>query len=204
MYSIENKVLNKIYGRGRGWVFSQIDFATLGNRSAIDVAFHRLVDKGTIRRVSRGIYDYPVYSDLLGKYLSPDIDKVSQAIARKFNWRIQPSGPTALNMLGLSTQVPSKYVYLSDGPSKVFIAGKTPIRFKTTKLKDVGFKHHESASIVSAFRSLGRDRLTPDVIDHTRKWLNPEIRSRVLKDTAKATGWIYSGIRNVCLESSNV
>lgn len=204
MYSIEDKVVNKIYGRGRGWAFSQIDFATLGSRSAIDIALHRLVDKGTIRRVIRGIYDYPKYSDLLQKYLSPDIDKVGQAIARKHGWRIQPSGGTALNVLGLSTQVPSKYVYLSDGPGKVVTVGKTSIKFKATVLKEVGFKLHESALIVAAFRSLGADRLTPDVINHTRDWLSPDLRSRVMKDTAKVTGWIYAGIRKVCLERSDV
>lgn len=204
MYSIENKVLNKIYGHGRGWAFSQIDFATHGTRSAIDVALHRLVEKGTIRRVIRGIYDYPEYSNLLGKYLSPDIDKVGQAIARKFSWRIQPSGPTALNVLRLSTQVPSKYVYLSDGPSKVFTVGRTTIKFKTTVLKEVGFKLHESALIVVAFRSLGKDRLTADVINNTRKWLDPGNRSLVLKDTTKVTGWIYAAIRKVCLEGMDV
>ncbi len=204
MYSIEDKVVNKIYGSGRCWAFSQIDFATLGSRSAIDIALHRLVDKGTIRRVIRGIYDYPKYSDLLQKYLSPDIDKVGQAIARKQGWRIQPSGGTALNVLGLSTQVPSKYVYLSDGPSKVFMVGKTSIKFKSTALKEVGFKLHESALIVAAFRSLGAEWLTPDVINHTRDWLSPDLRSRVLKDTAKVTGWIYAGIRKVCLEKSDV
>lgn len=204
MYSIEDKVVNKIYGSGRGWAFSQIDFATLGSRSAIDIALHRLVDKGTIRRVIRGIYDYPKYSDLLQKYLSPDIDKVGQAIARKHGWRIQPSGGTALNVLGLSTQVPSKYVYLSDGPSKVFTVGKTSISFKSTVLKEVGFKLHESALIVAGFRSLGAERLTPDVIKHTRDWLSPDLRSRVMKDTAKVTGWIYASIRKVCLEQSDV
>jgi hypothetical protein len=204
LYSIEDKVVNKIYGSGRGWAFSQIDFATLGSRSAIDIALHRLVDKGTIRRVIRGIYDYPKYSDLLQKYLSPDIDKVGQAIARKHGWRIQPSGGTALNVLGLSTQVPSKYVYLSDGPSKVFTVGKTSISFKSTVLKEVGFKLHESALIVAGFRSLGAERLTPDVIKHTRDWLSPDLRSRVMKDTAKVTGWIYASIRKVCLEQSDV
>lgn len=204
MYSVENKVVNKIYGHGRDWDFSQTDFATLGSRSAIDTTLHRLVNKGMIRRVIRGIYDYPKYSDLLGKYLSPNIDKVSHALARKFGWRIQPSGPTALNVLGLSTQVPSKYVYLSDGPTKIFTVGKTTIKFKAIALKEVGFKLHESALIVAAFRSLGKDGLTSDVINKTRDWLDQGIRSQVLLDTTKVTGWIYNGIRKVCLGDSNV
>jgi len=202
MHSIENKALSKIYGHGRGWVFSQKDLASLGNRSAIDVTLHRLVDKGVIRRVMRGIYDYPVYSDLLQQNLSPDVDKVAKAIARKFDWRLQPSGSAMLNVLGLSTQVPSKYVYLSNGPSRVFTVGNTSVKFKSAP-KEVGVKLPESATIVSAFRYLGKDGITDDVINHTRNWLNPDVRSKVLKDTAKTTGWIYDGVRDVCMESAH-
>jgi len=63
--TIENKALSRIYGSGRGWSFSPKDFADLGSRAAIDLALHRLNNKSTIRRVIRGIYDYPRYSELL-------------------------------------------------------------------------------------------------------------------------------------------
>ena len=76
MQSIENKVITAIYGKGRGWVFSQNDFAKCGSRDAIDKSLSRIQKKGTIRRVIRGLYDYPPYSDLLKKQLSPDIDQV--------------------------------------------------------------------------------------------------------------------------------
>ncbi len=99
--STSGRVLSKIYGKGRGWAFSIIDFTAFRSRSAIDVTLHRLLKNGTIRRVIRGIYDYPRYSDMLKAELSPDIDQVAQALARKFGWRVQPSGSAALNRLGL-------------------------------------------------------------------------------------------------------
>jgi len=86
------------------------------SRSAIDITLHRLLKKGTLRRVIRGIYDYPKYSETLKTVLSPDSDQVAQALVRRFGWRIQFTGSTALNILGLSTQVPARIVYLSDGP----------------------------------------------------------------------------------------
>src|SRR5277367_6165672 len=125
--SIEDKLVSRIYGNGRGWAFSQADFADLGGRSAIDLALHRREHDGIIRRVIRGIYDYPGYSKTLRGPVSPDIDQVAHALARKFVWRIQPDGATAQNLLGLSTQVPAQAVYLSDGPDRSYALGKTSL-----------------------------------------------------------------------------
>src|ERR1035438_10354000 len=91
----------------------------VASRLTVDSALHRLEKRGEIRRVIRGIYDYPRFSKLLDQHLSPDIDQVARALARKFRWRIQPTGAKALNFLGLSTQVPARAVYLSDGPDRV-------------------------------------------------------------------------------------
>jgi hypothetical protein len=128
--NIENKVLKKIRGKGKGWSFSQHDFAHLGTRSAIDVALHRLREKGVIRRAMRGIYDYPRFSELLNGDLNPDVDQVARALARKFGWRIQPSGPAAQNLLRLSTQVPAHFSYLSDGPHRSYQMGRVLLEFK--------------------------------------------------------------------------
>ena len=97
-------------------------------------------ERGEIRRVIRGIYDYPRFSKLLDQHLSPDIDQVARALARKFRWRIQPSGATALNFLGLSTQVPARAVYLSDGPDRAYQVGNTPLVFEHTALKESGIQ----------------------------------------------------------------
>ena len=203
MQSHENKILSRIYGQGRGWAFSQKDFASVGSRKSIDIALHRLNKKRTIRRVIRGIYDYPKFSKKLEKELSPDIDQVARAFARKFGWYIQPSGPAALNILGLSTQVPGRYIYHSNGPDRSYKIENTPLVFRSTATKEAGFKYHESSIIVQAMKSLGKEHITSEVTIITRKWLTPALRVKVLKDTKTVTGWIYEAIREICREGSD-
>jgi Family of unknown function (DUF6088) len=159
--TFENKALCRIRGTGGGWAFSPRDFLNLGVRATVDSALHRLEKRGEIRRVIRGIYDYPRFSKLLDQSLSPDIDQVARALARKFRWRIQPSGATALNFLELSTQVPARAVYLSDGPVRVYQIGNTALVFEHTALKESGVELKESGLIVQALKLLGQERITP-------------------------------------------
>jgi Family of unknown function (DUF6088) len=203
LQSIEHQLLRRIRGKGMGWAFSQHDFTGLTRRSAIDLALHRLLRKGAIRRVTRGIYDYPRFSALLNQELSPDTDLTAQALARKFGWRIQPSGPTAQNLLGLSTQVPARIIYLSDGPDRSYRFGNSALVFEHTALKEAGFKRPESGLIVQALKSSGQDRITPDVITKIRRWLDPKLREKILADTRTATGWVYAAIQQICREGSH-
>jgi len=200
MQTIEEKIVSRIYGRGRGWAFSANDFSAEFGRGTIDWVFYNLVTLGTIRRVLRGIYDYPKYSDLLQQELSPDFDQVAQALARKFNWRIQPSGDAALNLLGLSTQVPGRLIYLSDGPNRQYAITNYTLEFKKSALKDVGFKHRESGLVVQALKALGKERVDNTVITTIRKQLDDGACKRVLKDTVTATGWVYETIKQICGE----
>jgi hypothetical protein len=202
-YTIEKTTASRIYGNGRGWVFSPRDFADLGGRPTIDSALHRLEQKGKIRRVIRGIYDYPRSSDLLGQKLSPDIDQVAHALARKFGWRIQPGGAVAQNLLGLSTQVPAHAVYLSDGPDRAYRIGNATLVFEHTALKEAGFKLRESGLIVQGLKSLGPDRITPDVVSKIRRWLPKSLWAKVLTDTKTATGWVYAAIQRIAQKESN-
>lgn len=195
--TIENKAIYRIRGTGSGWAFSPRDFLDLGGRATVDSALHRLEKRGEIRRVIRGIYDYPHFSKLLNQPLSPDIDQVATALARKFRWRIQPSGATALNYLGLSTQVPVRAVYLSDGPDRVYQIGNTSLVFEHTALKESGVKLKESGLIVQALKSLGQEQITPEIIAKLRTWLPESLRAKVLTDTKTATGWVYSAIQQI-------
>jgi len=201
MQPIEDKIISRIYGHGRGWAFTANDFTAEFGRSTVDWVFHELVAKGMIRRIYRGLYDYPKYSELLQQELSPDFDQVAQAFARKFNWRIQPSGDAALNLLGLSTQVPGSLVYLSDGPNRKYAIGNYMLEFKKSALKDVGFKHRESGLIVQALKALGKERITERIIGRIRKQLDAEKRRQILRDTKPVTGWVYDYIKQICQAS---
>jgi hypothetical protein len=151
-----------------------------------------------IRRTMRGLYDYPRFSDLLQKTLSPDIDQVAYAFARKFSWRIEVSGESALNLLGLSTQIPAQYVYLSDGPSKSYDVMGVTLHFKKSSLKDIGFKHRESTLIVQALKALGKEHLSESVFAKIREQIDPKNDSKILRDTQGSTGWIYEAIKEIC------
>ncbi len=202
MKPVKFKILSRIYGHGRGWAFSRSDFIESFSTESIDISLFILVKEGKIRRVCRGIYDYPKYSELLHQELSPDFDQVAQAFARKFNWRIQPSGDTALNLLGLSTQVPGKLIYLSDGPNRKYNIGKYALEFKKTALKDVGFKYRESGLLVQALKALGKERITEQIIKKIRGQLDSHTCHKIVKDTKSATGWIYDSIKKICKDNN--
>ncbi len=200
--SIEKRILRSINAHALGWAFSGKDFSHLGSRAAIDITLHRLAKNGAIRRVCRGIYDLPKHSKLLHQTLSPDLDSVANAIARKFGWRIQINGATALSLLGLSEQIPAMVLYASDGPNRKFIIGQNTIHFKHTSLKDAGFSLRESSIIVQALKALGSDRISDDVILAIREWLDPRLRNKVLRDTKITTGWIQAAIAKICQEET--
>src|SRR5438105_10838365 len=115
--SIDQKIFHRIHALGRGAVFVPATFLDLGSRRAVDVSFHRWARKGTIRRLARGLYDYPKIDSTLGP-ISPSIDAIAKALAAKDRIRLQPAGAYAANQLRLSDQVPMKAVFLTDGASR--------------------------------------------------------------------------------------
>lgn len=200
MQSIHLKLINRIYGSGRGWSFSKNDFSDLGSDGAIRLALLRLEENGTIRRVLRGLYDYPQFSKLLNEPMGPDLDQVAQALARKYGWRIQPSENTALNLLGLSTQVPAQAVYLSDGPGKTYEIGTRQLIFKKRALKESGFKHRESELVVQALKALGRDRIDAELRRKLSATLPAATWKKMVRDTKTAPAWVHEVIRAIAEE----
>ncbi|MCC2625264.1 MAG: hypothetical protein K0R14_1137 [Burkholderiales bacterium] len=202
MQSIENKIFSIIKGSGRGYIFSGADFTDKFNSATIDWALANLVQEGKIRRLMRGIYDFPKYSPLLKQYLSPEIDKVAHAIARKFKWRIEPYGDLALYLLSLSTQVPGRYIYFSDGPNRKYEIFGNQLEFKKIALKEIGFKYPESALIVQAIKVLGKDNITSEIIKKIRNKINEKLYAKIIKDTKTISDWTYSIIKQICWEAS--
>lgn len=121
--SITHQVMERIESGSRDNVYIAFDFFDLGEYNAVRQALLRLEKAGKIQKIMRGVYYYPRYSELIQEYETPSPNKVAEAIARKFNWTIAPCGDTALNMLGLSTQVPAKWSYISDGPVIPSVSG---------------------------------------------------------------------------------
>ncbi len=198
-----NDIINSIYGHGRGWVFSPNDFVAITPRSNIRIILHRLTNAGTVRRIMRGLYDYPRKSKYAEGFLSPDPEQVAQALARKFRWRIHPSGETALNFLGLSTQVPAQYLYQSDGPTRTFKWDGGKLSFKHTRRKDLAELSPKSALVVSALKALGKERIDNKVLGTLRRKISINEKKALLKETRFITGWIYDTLLKICGDKQN-
>ena len=200
MQDAKTKIIRRIQGKGRGTVYVSKDFLDLGSRAAVDQALSRLVKEQALRRIGRGLFDYPRVSPTLGGQLSPDPDMVAGAIVRRQGGRLAPSGASAANALGLSTQVPAKRVYLTEGaPSRVQV-GKQTITLKQVVPKRVSPTHRLSTTVFQALAHLGRDGVTDGVLDRLRATLSPADRRALLKESRYTTGWIADLVRRLAID----
>ena len=197
--NIDNKVVSRIYGHGRGWVFTPNHFKDLGSRDAVASALKRHKQSGLIRQLARGVYDYPKIDPELG-LLEPSIDYIAQALAGRDATRLQPSGAYAANLLGLSTQVPTKIVYLTDGRSRMVQIGKRQITLKQTTPRNMATAGRISGLVIQALRHLGSRHVDAAIIEAVKKRLSASDRKRLLADIRHAPAWIADIIRKVAAE----
>jgi hypothetical protein len=188
--TIDSKLKSRIYGSGRGAVFTPNDFLDLGGRDAVDKALSRLATRGEVRRLARGLYEYPREHPELGT-LSPDIEKVAKALAGKDRLRLQPAGAYATNLLGLSEQVPAKAVFLTDGPSRTVKIGRQEIQLRRTTPRNMAAAGRLSGLLMQAFRHLGRQHITAQRMAHLKRTLPAKERSQLLKDLPLAPAWMH-------------
>lgn len=188
---------------GRGAVFAPAHFLYLGSRRAIDVALHRMVRKGIIRRLGRGLYDYPKNDPDLGP-LSPSIDTIAKALASKDRLRLQPSGAYAANLLRLSEQVPARAVFLTDGLSRTIRIGKQEIILKRTTPRNLAAAGRMSGLLIQALRYLGKQHIFAERIAHLRVLLPPRERRQILEDLPLAPAWMHPFLRSIAGEEREV
>jgi len=194
--SIEAKILARIIRRGRGSVMVPTDFVDLGSRQAVDLALHRLVRKGTIRRLARGIYDYPKMHPVLG-LLAPRPDAVAKAVAGREQARLQPTGAYAANLLGLSEQVPAKVVYLTDAQSRTVNIGAMTIQLRQTTPRNMATAGRLSGLVIQALRNLGQAHVTADRIAILKRELPADQRQELLTDIKFAPAWMHPVFRAI-------
>ncbi len=181
-----------------GDVFSAIDFVEIAGTDPTNKALSRLSELGLIRRIIQGIYYKPIYSKVLDEYSSPNIEKVADALARKFNWTIGPAGETALNVLHMSTQVPNSWCYISDGPYRNYKVGTYEIVFKHCANKEISGRSYLTISVIQAIKYIGKDRIQNEDIKRLSGDLSVEDKELILKEAKTTTSWIYQIIKEVC------
>lgn len=194
------EVCTRIEGYDSEAVFILNDFSDIADINTIRQIFMRLEQTGKIRRILAGIYYNPTYSKLLGEYEAPSPHNVAMAIARKLNWTIAPSGNTALNQLGLSTQVSAKWSYISDGPYRNYEFGNVEIEFKRKNNKEISNMTYKSATVIQALKALKKENVSETVIEKLRSVLTPQEKEELLRDGQKTTVWVYEVIKKVCKE----
>lgn len=195
-HSIDTQIARRVQRSARGTVFTPDSFAALGSRASIDKALQRIVARGELRRLSRGLYDKPRQDELLGT-LWPSVDAVVKAVAGKDRLRTQPAGVYAANMLGLSEQVPAKVVLLTDGISRTVQAGPMRISLKRTTPRQMAAAGRLSGLMIQAFKSLGAPHITPERIERLRKTIPAAERARLVQDLALAPAWMRPALRAV-------
>jgi Family of unknown function (DUF6088) len=199
--SIDSSILKSIRGRGRGSVFVPADFLEFGSREVVDVVLHRLSRSNTIRRLARGVYDYPRTHRVLG-LLQPSADSIARAMAGRDRTRLQPAGAYAANMLGLSEQVPARAVFLTDGPSRKVKIGKQTIELRQTTLKNMAAAGRLSGLLIQALRDLGKDHITTDRVNHLKRTIPLKDRRNLIKDIRLAPAWMHPIFRALAEEES--
>ena len=194
--SIDSKILQRMKTRGRGWVFTASNFVDLGSRDAVDKTLSRHSQAGVIRKLARGLYDYPRKDPQLG-LLSPSIDAIAKALQGRDAVRLQPSGAYAANRLGLSDQVPMKVIFLTDGSPRRIHLGKLQIILKRTTPRNMVTAGKVSGLVIQAFRHLGQGHVDDNILNALRHRLSAADKRQLLKDFRFAPGWIARLMRQV-------
>ncbi len=199
--SIDSKVRSRIYGNGKGWVFTPKHFQDIGSSAAIDSTLRRLKAAGAIRQLARGLYDFPAKDPVLGT-VAPSADAIARALVVRDAIRLQPSGAYAANMLGLSEQVPSRIVFLTDGPARNIKIGNREIHLQHTTPRNMATAGRKSGTLIQALRYLGQDQINDQTLAILRRQITDSDRPIIQKDLHHAPAWIADLLRPLTIPPS--
>lgn len=192
------KIEERICCGKHGKVYITSDFCDIASKEVAQRALSRLAEDGKIRRIMRGVYDYPEYNAFLQENVVAAPDKVAHAIARNYGWTIVPCGDTALNVLGLSTQVPSAWVYVSNGKYVEYTYENITLRFKHTANKEISTVSEKTALIIQAIKALGSDNINYEIIEKLSLSIDKSEKKKMLLEAKYTTAWIYEIIKDIC------
>ena len=190
MQDTNNEIVRHINRNRHGKIFFAEEFRKFGSNEAVRQSLSRLCKKQFLIRLSAGIYLYPQIDSEIG-IIYPSIETVAKTIAKREKTRMIPTGAYALNALGLSTQVPAKAVFLTDGTARVVKVGKrATIKFKRTVAKNLSYNGKTSLLAISALKEIGKDKATAEQLQKIKEALQQEKRENIIHDAALAPVWL--------------
>jgi len=198
------QIRERIRKSDAGAIFIPSDFSDLTDYPNIKVSLSRLIESGLIKRVIRGVYEFPEYNDFIKDFVTPSPHRVALAIARNYGWTIVPDRDTALNQLGLSTQVPAEWTYVSDGPYKKYSLEKVAIRFKHTANKDISNLTYKSALLVQAIKAIGKENIDEATITRMSKLMSKDEKTTILSEGKYMTTWVFDVIKKICAGDKSI
>lgn len=191
-----DKITGRIRRKGPGWVFTPSDFLDLGSPQTVGMNLLRLTRQGMIRRLGRGLYDYPKSHPKLGM-LHADPKAILTAISRRDGTEFQEHESYAANRLRLTEQVPARMIYLTPGRSRLIKAGPITIQLRHRSARKLIAPTPMSATVFSALRNIGKDNITEDRISHLRGLLAPKDMKHLINDLPKAPAWMHPHLRHL-------
>lgn len=200
MKSVHQEVVNRIGALQPGSILFPTDFRGIGTDDAIKKALSRLVKDSMLERLAHGIYFVPKNHPSFGK-LYPSLEEVAEAVAEHEHVRIRPTGVYALNKLGLSTQVPTRQVYITDGQARQIKVGKGGIKFKPTTPKKFGMKGPISSLVIQALEELNLSQITPEMATRIRELLDKETMENLMEDIKLASAKVNDMLINLYFKS---
>ena len=195
-------IRNKINSFQNNYVFISKDFISDVDYETVRKTLSRLCEKSEIKKISRGYYYKPIYLSIINDYSKPNIDSYAKAIARNMNWKIFPTGNTALNEFGLSTQVPSNYSYISSGRTISYEVDKIVILFTHRSSRETDFSYI-TGTVIQALKAIGQDNITDEIINKISSRLLKEEKELILLESKNSSAWIYETIKLICKEPQN-
>jgi hypothetical protein len=186
---VENKIAKALKSSKKGSILFVDDFLDYGSPESVKKALLRLKQKELLARLAHGIYLYPKIDKELG-VLFPSTEDIAKAIARRDKARIVPTGVHALNKLGLSTQVPMKVVFLTDGAARSVKIGKRTISFKKASPKNLLAQGEISSLVIQALKTIGQKKLDDGMLKKINQILENEKEENILNDAKLAPAWI--------------
>lgn len=193
MSAMADRIIKRVRAKGRGWVFTPKHFIDFGTRGSVDMALSRLAQAGEIRRIGRGLYDYPRLHDKLGA-LSPDADSIAEALSAQSGDKLAPTAAAAANRLGLSTQVPAKTGFATSGRSRVRQVGGRSVTLKHSRAPVLSNASDTANGVIQVLAQLGRGNVDDDVIRRLAASIDDHNLQILTRARPQIPGWMGDAV----------